>query len=438
MEEPKTQQQEELYYSADPTPLNEILGAAPGWLLRSGIGIVAFFVFLLIVGSMLFNYPDIIEAPVVVLAEKPPVNLVAVSNGKLERIFCQEGEYVEKGDIIAVVESPLFTEDVLWLRQTILYDSIHHASLNSFSLQTLPGNINLGPLQNSYNDWLKALHDLEQFNKLNYHKQKITRLNTQIAELTHLQEQTQKQLQTFGQIYRLSEQNYLRDSSLVAQNFIAPLEFERTYSEFLSRRITLEDYESQLINTEVQKNEIRSALFETQMDYTQRQSEYRIHAQSSLDNLKSQLIHWEKSYAFVSPVAGELVYVGPWSENQQVNIGDQVFSIIPGEKMEFIARGGIPLQGSGKVKPGNRVNIRLSNYPHQEYGVIEGEVVHVAAVPSNDHYPVQISLNKQLITSYEIDLGNHARLDGTAQIIAEDISLFNRMMNPLRSLRRNR
>jgi hypothetical protein len=42
--------------------------------------------------------------------------------------------------------------------------------------------------------------------------------------------------------------------------------------------------------------------------------------------------------------------------------------------------------------------------------------------------------NKQ----YTDDLGNHAMLEGVAQIITEDISLFNRMMNPLRSLRRNR
>jgi hypothetical protein len=87
MEETKTRQQEEFYYSTDPTPLNEILGAAPGWLLRSGIGIVAFFVFVLLGGSMLFQYPDIIEAPVVVMADNPPVNLVAVSSGKIERIF---------------------------------------------------------------------------------------------------------------------------------------------------------------------------------------------------------------------------------------------------------------------------------------------------------------------------------------------------------------
>jgi HlyD family secretion protein len=438
MEEPKTQQQEEFYYSADPTPLNEILGAAPGWLLRSGIGIVAFFVFVLLGGSMLFQYPDIIEAPVVVMADNPPVNLAAVSSGKMERIFRKEGEYIEKGELIAVTESPLNVEDIIWLRQILLSEPNHHPGEPSFSSGNLRQNINLGPLQNHYNEWLKARHDWEQFEALNYHAQRIKHLQTQLTERHQLEQQTQRQLETFRQIYRISQQNYLRDSSLVAQNFISPLDYERTHSEYLSRRITLEDYQSQLINLEVQKNDIRSTLLETQMDFTQRQSEYRMRVQSSLENLKSQMLQWEKNYAFVAPVSGELVFASIWTQNQHVTAGDLVFSVIPDDYGQFIARGGIPLHGSGKVQTGNRVNIRLSNYPYQEFGVLQGNIIHVAAIPSGDHYPVQVHLNNQLLTSYDINLGHHAMLDGVAQIITEDISLFNRMMNPLRSLRRNR
>ncbi|MBW6498641.1 MAG: HlyD family secretion protein [Bacteroidales bacterium] len=438
MEEPKTKPEEDFYYSADPTPLNEILGAAPGWLLRSGIGIVAFFVFVLLGGSMLFRYPDIIEAPVVVQADNPPVNLVAVNNGKIDRIFRQEGEHIEKGALIAVIESPLQLDNILWLRQTLLAEPFHLHGELSFSISNLPQNINLGQLQNVYNDWLKALHDKEQFEALNYHAQRKNHLQTQLTERHHLEQQIQRQLETFRQIYQLSRQNYQRDSALVVQQFISPLDYERTHSEYLSRHITLEDYQSQLINLEVQKNDIRSTLLETQMDYTQKQSEYRMRVQSSLENLKSQLLQWEKSYAFVAPVSGELVFASIWSSNQQVTAGDLVFSIIPDNYGQFIARGRIPLHGSGKVKPGNRVNIRLSNYPYQEFGVLQGEVMHIAAIPSGDHYPVQLRFNNQLVTSYDINLGHHAMLDGVAQIITEDISLFNRMMNPLRSLRRNR
>ena len=104
----------------------------------------------------------------------------------------------------------------------------------------------------------------------------------------------------------------------------------------------------------------------------------------------------------------------------------------------FGLHGSRQFYGSGKVQTGNRVIIRLSNFPYQEFGVLQGEVMHVAVISSSDHYPVQVSLNNQLVTSYAINPGHHAMLDSIAQIITEDISLFNRIMNPLRSLRRNR
>ncbi len=438
MEEPKTEKQEEFYYSTDPTPLNEILGAAPGWLLRSGIGIIALLVFMLLMGSMLFRYPDIIEAPVVVSADNPPINLVAVSSGKIERIFRQDGEFVEKGELIAVTESPLYLEDVLWLRNKILAEPSPTNVTLTTPTTSLPQNISLGPLQNAYNEWLTALQNWEQFERLNYHNQRIAHLQTQLTERDQLEIQLQRKSESFTRIYELAKRNYLRDSTLAEKNYISPVDYELSQSDYFSRRISLEDYQSQLIQLEVQKNDIRSTLFETSMDYTQRGSEHLRRTQTSFENLKSQLLQWEKNYAFVAPVSGELVFAGVWVENQQVNGGDLVFSMIPSDYGQFIVRGNIPLHGSGKVKKGDRVNIRLSNYPYQEFGVLQGDVVHISTIPSNEQYTVQINLFNHLKTSYNIDLGHHVMLDGVAQIITEDISLFNRMMNPLRSLQKNR
>ncbi len=438
MKEPKTKLLEEFCCSNDPTHLNEILRATPSWLLHSGIGIIVFFVFLLLAGSMLFQYPDVIEAPVVVVADIPPANLIAVSSGKVEKLLFEEGEYIKKGDLIAVAEAPLYVDDLLWLRNILFAESlINRDELNKTSTR-LRQNINLGQLQSFYNEWLKAFHDLEQFENLDYHAQRLSHLQRQLEERNLLENQIKRQLETFRELFKLSEQNYLRDSKLVAQNSISPVDYEHVYSEYLSRRITMEDYQSQLINLKMQKNDIHSSIDETKIDYTQRLSDYRLRVQSTFENLRSQVLLWEKNYAFVAPISGKLVFVSIWTQNQQFTTGDLMFSIIPDGNGLFIARGSIPLNGSGKVKVGNRINIRLSNYPYQEFGVLQGEVMHVAAVPAGDHYPIQISLTDQLITSYNINLGHHVMLKGTAQIITEEISLFNRILKPLRSLRRNR
>jgi multidrug efflux pump subunit AcrA (membrane-fusion protein) len=434
MEDENKINQEEQYYAADQTPLNDILGVAPGWLLRSGISVVAILLMILLIGSMLFRYPDVIEAQVVVVADNPPLNLFAVTNGKLERLFKADGSSIQKGDIIAVSESPLYLDDVLSLRQ-ILQSKITEDYLipADFALQ----NLNLGALQNPYNDWLKASYDWQQFLQMHYHSQRIRHLNAQLSEREQMEEQIKRQHESYQQIYQLVERNYRRDSLLFDQQNIALLDFERTKSDFIARRINLEDYQSQLINLRVQKNDLQASLLETQMDFDQKKAELQMRLQSIYENLKSHLLQWERTYAFVAPISGQLVYASGWTENQHINSGNLVFSIIPEDYGQFLARGGIPLHGSGKVKTGNRVNIRLSNYPYQEYGVLQGEVCHISQVPSDALFPIQVSLKNQLNTSYHYNLGNHVVLEGAAQIITEDISLFNRMMNPLRSLKRN-
>lgn len=45
--------------------------------------------------------------------------------------------------------------------------------------------------------------------------------------------------------------------------------------------------------------------------------------------------------------------------NQTVNQGDLVFTIIPSENASYIAKLKTPAKNSGKIKVGQRVNIKL-------------------------------------------------------------------------------
>lgn len=56
-----------------------------------------------------------------------------------------------------------------------------------------------------------------------------------------------------------------------------------------------------------------------------------------------------------------------------------LFSVLP-ESAKITARASLPIAGSGKVKPGQRVNIKLENYPFQQFGMISGEVENVSSL----------------------------------------------------------
>lgn len=49
--------------------IQELLGNPPSWLVRWGISVFAGIITVLIIGSSLFMYPQIIEAPIVITTD---------------------------------------------------------------------------------------------------------------------------------------------------------------------------------------------------------------------------------------------------------------------------------------------------------------------------------------------------------------------------------
>ena len=93
---------------------------------------------------------------------------------------------------------------------------------------------------------------------------------------------------------------------------------------------------------------------------------------------------------------------------------------------------------SGKVKPGQKVNIRLQNFPENEYGILRGTVKNISLTPTQDgahaYYSVEITLNDGLITTYEKELPYISDMQGQADIITEDISFLERLILPVKKI----
>ena len=74
----------------------------------------------------------------------------------------------------------------------------------------------------------------------------------------------------------------------------------------------------------------------------------------------------------------------------------------------------LPLQGSGKVHVGQRVHIRLNNYPDQEFGYVKGQVASISPAPTEEGmYIVEITLPDGMQTNYGKQLPVSRELKGT-------------------------
>jgi hypothetical protein len=90
----------------------------------------------------------------------------------------------------------------------------------------------------------------------------------------------------------------------------------------------------------------------------------------------------------------------------------------------------LPAVTTGKVKIGQKVNIKIDNYSSQKYGILTGYIENISLLHSTNNYKVEIALPKGLTTNYNKTLPFSDQLKGVAEIITEDKSLFERFLQP--------
>lgn len=150
-------------------------------------------------------------------------------------------------------------------------------------------------------------------------------------------------------------------------------------------------------------------------------------------NMRTELNQWIQTFAIVAPYDGKASFSKYWSIGQYVTPGEEVMTIIPVEN-QLVGKLLLPTAKSGKVKIGQKVNIKLDSYPYIEFGVVQGTVQAISMMPYEKNYLVDVTLPNGLYTNYGKNLQFSQEMPGTAEIITEDVTLFDRIYNPIRSV----
>lgn len=96
--------------------VQEVMNRIPPAILRCGIGVLLCTVVALLAGSAFFRYPDTVEAGLTLTVQPFPAYLPAGQSGRMEAIYVRNGQAVEQGEVLAVIESTAGTEDLLYLK----------------------------------------------------------------------------------------------------------------------------------------------------------------------------------------------------------------------------------------------------------------------------------------------------------------------------------
>ncbi|HPR72265.1 MAG TPA: HlyD family efflux transporter periplasmic adaptor subunit [Bacteroidales bacterium] len=417
----------EIIYSE---PVQEIISNPPAKIIRWGTAIIAFVFILLIILSWIIRYPDVVPAPVEITTVNPPVTLVTKITGRINKLMVEDGEKVMPGQLLAVMETAASLPEIEMLKSII--DTISKPA--ALFPESIPLFSQLGEIQSYYSSFMKALADYNSYVNNDYYGSKIVSITEEITALQEYIKRMKAKEIIITDNLKLEYNKYKRDSGLYVDKVFSESEFELSKKSYNNSKLELQQVrleQSQNIISLAEKNQLLQ-------DYRIKREEERQNLNSLLDetflNLKAQINIWRNNYLLITPVEGTVSFTKFWSENQSVVKDEPVISIVPLEPGDFVGRINLRMQRSGKVKPGQTVNIKLSGYPYLEYGMVRGIVKSKSLVPASDAYIIEIDLPSGPTTLYGKKLDFTQNMQGTAEILTDNLRLLQKVINPFRYL----
>ncbi|WP_169337998.1 HlyD family secretion protein [Proteiniphilum acetatigenes] len=433
----------------------EVLGTVPPWILQWGITFLAIVVVILLIGSAMFKYPDVISAQVTITGTTPPASVVAHASGKIKELYVKDNQEVKSGDYLAVIDNTANTNDVRLLKESLrAFSAISTGGdpeKNTSGLQHtnhLNKELQLGNIQSIYSQYYTAHFQYNEYKRLLYYPQKLEITKQRIAQYEKQYENLQKQYKLIEEQAQLQENQYQRDVRLNEKGIVSDEELEQSRSQYLQSELTLESMQAAINSMGIQIEQLKETLLDTRQQDTETLNDLDTRLRTLATQLEVAIEEWEMSFVLKSPIDGKVTFTSFWSENQVVTAGYEVFSVVsslsPSSSYFIFGKALLPIARSGKVKIGQKVNIRLENFPENEFGILQGQVKNISLVPISAgqaaaengaaYYTIDIILPDRLTTTYKKELPYLPHMQGRADIITEDISLLERFFLPMKRI----
>lgn len=319
------------------------------------------------------KYPDTVDGQVSVTAVTAPVRLVANSSGRL--ILLQPDKtQIEEGTVISYIESGADYRHILWV------DSLldNPAGLEDENC-TLPDSLLLGDVASAYNAFVLAYQQYIRILASDIYATMRQNLQHQVNSDRLIIENLNGELRLKANILKDSEHRLRQDSILLEKQVISEQDYRQQRASHLSLKESHLNLQSSrlLKQSEISRNlmEIQRIQLEETENMEKAYSEFvtRKNALANAVNL------WKEHYLQYSPVEGELEYLGFWRDNSFVQSGQELFTVIP-DKNNILGEVMIPSFGAGKVEAGQTANVKINNYPYDEYGLLKGVVKSVSRI----------------------------------------------------------
>jgi multidrug efflux pump subunit AcrA (membrane-fusion protein) len=413
--------------------VHEIITAVPSWILRWGITLVFGILGSIILLSSFINYPDIVKTSLKVNCLNAPKPVLARQTGKLTTLLVSEGQNVAAEQSLAYFESTANPKDVLKLNHELKAVQSKVLKRNPEAI-VLPQGLNLGEIQGSYQNFYQQYLQYQATTKNGYYLNRMSFLEQELSDIKKLNSHILQQQKIQQLEYANQEEEYKAYQKLYKSKVISRSEFAQQENKYLASKYPLQQSETAMLNNsgaytakEKELLDLRHTISEEQAKFVQ-----------ALNQCITESNTWMMQHILVAPVAGKVSFAGIVQENQNVQSGQEVFVINPGNT-DFFGEIQIPQYNMGKIKINAYTLVKLRSYPYEQYGMIRGKLAYISEVAYRDSvFIAKVSFehfeNKD--PDRKITLKNGMQAD--AEIITEESSLLQRFFRNITKMLNNK
>lgn len=412
--------------------VQEILGTPPNWLVRWGTTLALVTIVLLGWVGYWVRYPDIVKEDITITSMEPPKRLVANSQAYISNILVANEDTVDAGTALLVFKNNAKFEDVLTLEDRLVNINV---MTDSALLAVDPGkDLLLGDLREDVYDFMEKQEQLRLTYSPKYEKLSINQLRKELSNVRSGIEYDRRRKEKLAGQLDLAYQRLRQEEMLFDEGSVPFSVLRNTREEILALEREMQSIESTIKSKQFEIESIRNKISGVRAGSREDRISASTELKDSFHRLKNQVEDWKKKNLITSPIEGIVLFPNDnISEQQYVSPGSELVVVVPIQNTETIGKIDLNINGSGRVRKGQRVIVKLDSYPFQEFGALIGQIAWKGRLPTGSTIPVEVRFPDGLVTTTGREIDPTREMTGTAEIITEDKRFIERIFENFRT-----
>ena len=421
--------------------ISELIGNAPSWLLRSGIGMIAFAAIMVFVACAFIKYPDKFQGRGSLTSSNPPIEIVSNSSGYLQNILVKNQEMIQAGQELFYIENTGSKEDVAkletWFKQ---FDAA--SSLTQIKQLNIPENLQLGAVQSDYNAIILKFNEFKQAIVNGIVSQETTNLTQEIENIEKLKISQRKGKEILKEELDLLNKSLERSQELYKNGLTSLDKVEQAKTILIQKQGVYEGMEKEIIQNNIRVDKLKLEKIRLGKNRKDLIGDYKLEMASLISNTQNKIKNWSKEYILDSKIGGEIIFKTELTENKFINENEVLASVIPKSNEGKFLSIQAPISNIGKIEVGQKILIKFDAYPYKEFGIVESKVSSIGKMPEligdgNSYYEIKTLLEEEITTDFKKVIPFKPGMTANVDIITENKTIASRILNQLFAIGRD-